>query len=218
MLARLLRSYAMEREEVLLRTRRRLKRLGWPRHYLWNALTELIAPAKNTEVSQVAYRFPSPQERHVVSATYLELEARQRPLLLWMDDVQWGGDAIALAGDLGSGKSVFARAFIYALGGSGDVPSPTFTLVQMYELSPANVFHFDLYRLEKPEDAFELDIDGAFHDGISLIEWPARLGAYLPPRRLAIAFEFGASEDARLLHLDAPDAWAGRIERLQAHV
>jgi tetratricopeptide (TPR) repeat protein len=97
MLARLLRSYAMEREEVLLRTRRRLKHLGWPRHYLWNALTELIAPAENTEVSQVAYRFPSPQERHVISATYLELEARQRPLLLWMDDVQWGGDAIALA-------------------------------------------------------------------------------------------------------------------------
>ncbi len=128
------------------------------------------------------------------------------------------GDVIALAGDLGSGKSVFARAFIYALGGSGDVPSPTFTLVQMYELAPANVFHFDLWRLEKPEDALELDMDDAFHDGISLIEWPTRLGAYLPPRRLLITFKYGASEDARLLHLDAPDDWAGRIERVHAHV
>lgn len=128
------------------------------------------------------------------------------------------GDVIALAGDLGSGKSVFARAFIYALGGSGDVPSPTFTLVQMYELAPANVFHFDLYRLEKPEDALELDIDEAFHNGISLIEWPARLGAYLPSRRLLITMKYGADETARTLHLDAPDFWAGRIEGLEAHV
>jgi tRNA threonylcarbamoyladenosine biosynthesis protein TsaE len=128
------------------------------------------------------------------------------------------GDVIALAGDLGAGKSVFARAFIYALGGSGDVPSPTFTLVQMYELAPANVFHFDLYRLEKPEDAFELDMDDAFHEGISLIEWPARLGAYLPPRRLLISIDFGASQGARMLHLDAPGAWAARIEGLEARV
>jgi serine/threonine protein kinase/tetratricopeptide (TPR) repeat protein len=97
MLARLLRSHGLEREEVLARTRRRLKHLGWPRHYLWNALTELISPSEQTEVSQVGYRFPSPEERYVMIATYLELEARQRPLLLWMDDVQWGGDAIALA-------------------------------------------------------------------------------------------------------------------------
>jgi len=97
MLGRLLRSYGLDREEVLNRTRRRLKRLGWPRHYLWNALTELISPSESTEVSQVGYRFPSPEERYVVTATYLELESRRRPLLLWMDDVQWGGDAIALA-------------------------------------------------------------------------------------------------------------------------
>ena len=96
------------------------------------------------------------------------------------------GGVIALNGDLGSGKTVFARAFIHALGGRGEVPSPTFTLVQMYELARARVFHFDLYRLEKPEDGFELDMDDAFHDGISLIEWPDRLGAYLPPRRLMI--------------------------------
>jgi tRNA threonylcarbamoyladenosine biosynthesis protein TsaE len=147
-----------------------------------------------------------------------ENESRTAAIAAAIAGLAGPGDIIALAGDLGSGTSVFARAFIYALGGSGDVPSPTFTLVQMYELAGANVFHFDLYRLEKPEDAFELDMDDAFHDAISLIEWPARLGAYLPPRRLLITFEFGASEDARLLHLDAPDAWAARTQVLEAHV
>ena len=147
-----------------------------------------------------------------------ETESRTAAIAAAIAGLAGPGDVIALAGDLGSGKSVFARSFIYALGGSGDVPSPTFTLVQMYELTPSNVFHFDLYRLEKPEDALELDMDDAFHDGISLIEWPARLGAYLPPRRLLITFEFGTNEDARLLHLDAPDAWAGRIQGLEAHV
>ena len=128
------------------------------------------------------------------------------------------GDVIALNGDLGSGKTVFARAFIRALGGRGEVPSPTFTLVQMYELASARVFHFDLYRLEKPEDGFELDMDDAFHDGISLIEWPDRLGAYLPPRRLMITMEFGARARARLLGLEAPAPWASRIRGLEAGV
>lgn len=147
-----------------------------------------------------------------------ESESRTGAIAAAIADLAEPGDIIALAGDLGSGKSVFARAFIYALGGTGDVPSPTFTLVQMYELTPSNVLHFDLYRLEKPDDALELDLDDAFHDAISLIEWPARLGAYLPSRRLLITFEFGPKEDARTLHLDAPDAWARRIEGLEAHV
>ena len=128
------------------------------------------------------------------------------------------GDVIALNGDLGSGKTVFARAFIRAFGASGEVPSPTFTLVQMYELARARVFHFDLYRLEKPEDGFELDMDDAFHDGISLIEWPDRLGAYLPPRRLMITMEFGGRETARRLDMEAPASWASRIRGLKIDV
>src|SRR5882762_7586612 len=80
------------------------------------------------------------------------------------------GDVIALAGDLGAGKTTFARAFIRARGGSGEVPSPTFTLVQIYELPDGPVWHFDLYRLRHPDEAWELGIEDAFRDGISLIE------------------------------------------------
>ncbi len=100
------------------------------------------------------------------------------------------GDVVALDGDLGAGKTALARALIRAATGDPDeeVPSPTFTLVQTYDgLDGAVYWHFDLYRLEQPDDAVELDIDEAFAEGISLIEWPARLGGYLPRRALRIA-------------------------------
>ena len=141
-----------------------------------------------------------------------ENESRTASIAAAIAGLADAGDVIALAGDLGSGKSVFARAFIYALGGSGDVPSPTFTLVQMYELAPANVFHFDLYRLEKPEDALELDMDEAFHGGISLIEWPERLGPHLPAERLDVAFAYGAAVTSRKVRLTGHGTWKSRLE------
>ena len=67
------------------------------------------------------------------------------------------GDVIAMSGDLGSGKTTFARAFLREWGVQEEVPSPTFTLVQTYELEAGTIWHFDFYRLEKPEDALELD-------------------------------------------------------------
>ena len=85
-------------------------------------------------------------------------------------------DIIALTGDLGLGKTTFARSFITALGGSGEVTSPTFTLVQVYEFTSINIYHFDLYRIKEPEEIFELGIEDAFADGVSLIEWPERMG------------------------------------------
>ena len=100
------------------------------------------------------------------------------------------GDIISLSGDLGTGKTVFARAFINALGGVEEVPSPTFTLVQSYYLNPIPIHHFDLYRLENPEDAFELGIDDLFSQGISLIEWPERLQPYLPKDRLELSIYY----------------------------
>src|SRR6266700_1981101 len=92
------------------------------------------------------------------------------------------GDVIALKGELGAGKTSFARAFIRARNGREAVPSPTFTLVQTYELPGGAVWHFDLYRLHSPEEAWELGIEEAFHAGIALIEWPERLGSLLPGR------------------------------------
>ena len=98
------------------------------------------------------------------------------------------GEIITLSGELGTGKTVFARAFINTLGETSEVPSPTFTLVQSYYLNPKTVHHFDLYRLENSEDAFELGIEELFADGISLIEWPERLGSFLPVERLNLKF------------------------------
>ena len=98
------------------------------------------------------------------------------------------GDIFALSGDLGTGKTVFARAFICALGGNEEVPSPTFSLVQSYDLNPIPVHHFDLYRIEQPEDTFELGIEDLLSQGISLIEWPERLSSYLPKDRLELLF------------------------------
>ncbi|MDH3472936.1 MAG: tRNA (adenosine(37)-N6)-threonylcarbamoyltransferase complex ATPase subunit type 1 TsaE [Rhodospirillales bacterium] len=134
------------------------------------------------------------------------------------------GDVIALAGDLGSGKTSFARAFIKALpvpeGGAGEaaeeeVPSPTFTLVQIYRRAPADVWHFDLYRLERPEEAYELGIEDAFAGAISLIEWPDRLGALLPAEHLEVALSFGASPQARHAALTGSGAWAARLAALE---
>lgn len=121
------------------------------------------------------------------------------------------GDVIALKGELGAGKTTFARAFIRARGGDEDVPSPTFTLVQVYELGDAAVWHFDAYRLRDPEEAWELGIEDAFAGGISLIEWPERLQPLLPARRLEIALHPGASPTARRALIDPAGDWAARL-------
>ena len=128
------------------------------------------------------------------------------------------GDVIALYGELGAGKTSFARAFIRARGGEETVPSPTFTLAQLYPLPDAAIWHFDCFRLERPEEAWELAIEDAFYDGISLIEWPERLGPVLPARRLAITLAPGALPNARRAVIDAGPAWAARLPLIAADV
>ncbi len=125
------------------------------------------------------------------------------------------GDVIALSGELGTGKTTFARAFLREWGVQEEIPSPTFTLVQTYELEAGTVWHFDLYRLEKPDDALELDIEDAFTEGISLIEWPERLGAYLPWERLDLRFVIGEREDVRRVEIEGTDEWADRLRELE---
>jgi tRNA threonylcarbamoyladenosine biosynthesis protein TsaE len=127
------------------------------------------------------------------------------------------GDVIALKGDLGTGKTTFARAFIRAHGNrEEEVPSPTFTLLQVYNLDPTAIWHFDLYRLNSPEDAWELGIEEAFSDGITLIEWPERLGPLLPPHRLEISLTFGDKPDARQASLDPGAGWEARLSAITA--
>jgi tRNA threonylcarbamoyladenosine biosynthesis protein TsaE len=125
-------------------------------------------------------------------------------------------DIIALKGDLGSGKTVFARAFIGACGNQDEVPSPTFTLVQVYDAGPAAIWHFDLYRIRAPEEAWELGIEEAFITGISLIEWPERLGPLLPGHRLELRFAFGDGPNERRIAIDPGNEWQARLAMIAA--
>ena len=121
-------------------------------------------------------------------------------------------DVIALSGPLGSGKTAFARAFIHArTAGYEEVPSPTFTLVQTYDVGDATIYHFDLFRLTHPDEAEELGIEEAFAEGITLIEWPERLDGRLPPDRLDVALEHGGHADTRTVRLTGWGAWSGRL-------
>ena len=107
-------------------------------------------------------------------------------------------DVILLRGELGVGKSTFARALIQALcGAHTEVPSPTFTLVQTYETPKFVLWHFDLYRLEHPEEIHELGIEEAYGTGVCLIEWPERLGTFLPQNYIEIELSYGNHEDER---------------------
>jgi tRNA threonylcarbamoyladenosine biosynthesis protein TsaE len=127
------------------------------------------------------------------------------------------GDVIALSGELGTGKTTFARAFIRArLGESTEVPSPTFTLVEVYGAdSDLPIWHFDLYRLNGAADVRELGFEEALADGVSLVEWPERLGALLPSERLELAFRTGPTTESRRVAVVATLAWRDRIEELR---
>ena len=102
------------------------------------------------------------------------------------------GDCLTLHGPLGAGKSAFARALIRSLLGpeaeGQDIPSPTYTLVQSYETTRGLLWHADLFRLGDPDETLELGLADAFETDITLIEWPDRLGPYLPARRLELSF------------------------------
>ena len=108
------------------------------------------------------------------------------------------GDTLLLQGDIGAGKSFFARALIQSLQDHPeDVPSPTFTLVQTYTTNIGEVWHADLYRLNNPSEAEELGLAEAFSDAICLIEWPDRLANLSPPDAITLSFTTLANDDMR---------------------
>lgn len=133
-----------------------------------------------------------------------------KDLAAQLAQISRAGDVIALYGDLGVGKTVFARAFVQSLAlPDEDVPSPTFTLAQMYDGekadgTPLAVYHFDLYRLKNPEEIYEIGFEEALSGGVSLIEWPQKAGGLLPKNRLEI-------------HIDAPDATTKRVLTMIPH-
>jgi tRNA threonylcarbamoyladenosine biosynthesis protein TsaE len=120
------------------------------------------------------------------------------------------GDLVALHGDLGAGKTAFARALIRALAGADEeVPSPTFTLVQSYDSPIGRIYHFDLYRVTSPDELTEIGWDEAMADGLVLVEWPERAGALLPAVRIEVDLAFGASSGARRAILRLPEGQMG---------
>lgn len=128
------------------------------------------------------------------------------------------GDVLLLDGELGAGKSYFSRQFINHLaqaqfGKKIDVPSPTFTLVQIYDQFKIPIWHFDLYRLSLPEEAYELGLDDALKTAICLIEWPSRLEGDIPLGCLTILFKHDG-EQSRNLELVLNADWAKRLEPL----
>lgn len=124
------------------------------------------------------------------------------------------GDVLLLEGPLGAGKSHFARGAIQArLGYPEDVPSPTFTLVQVYEAPDLDIWHCDLYRLTTPESAQELGLDDAFETSACLIEWPSRLAHLRPQDAVTLQFEMGDREGARnATFIGQPSAFRTRLE------
>ena len=119
---------------------------------------------------------PNEQATEALGAT---LAARLKP-----------GDVVGLKGDLGAGKTTLARAIVRAAAGDPDliVPSPTFTLVEVYDTPKGAYWHFDLYRLDDPEQVYELGWEEALAEGIVLLEWPERLGPLLP-QHLGVTLE-----------------------------
>jgi tRNA threonylcarbamoyladenosine biosynthesis protein TsaE len=118
------------------------------------------------------------------------------------------GDVITLSGPLGVGKTALVRGFIAALGHDGEVPSPSFAIVQPYDDVAPLLWHVDLYRIDDASEIEELGLDSAA-DAVLLVEWPERAGEDYWPKALALSLEFARNGD-RILTAKVPPSWEGR--------
>ena len=128
------------------------------------------------------------------------------------------GDTLLLSGPLGAGKTALARALIGARAVAGgldppEVPSPSYTLVQTYEIGDLTIWHVDLYRLGEAGELIELGLDEAFETALCLVEWPERLGPLAPADALHLALSHGAGDSAREAALTAPGPRARALLR-----
>ncbi|MGA2791935.1 MAG: tRNA (adenosine(37)-N6)-threonylcarbamoyltransferase complex ATPase subunit type 1 TsaE [Roseiarcus sp.] len=129
------------------------------------------------------------------------------------------GDLIALSGDLGAAKTTFARALIRQLTGDPrlEAPSPTFTLMQVYEAPAFPIVHADFYRIRQPDELLNLGWEEATEGALTLVEWPEQASDFLKPDRLAIAFHLDLAQgpDYRRAVIQGHGAWAARLARLR---
>ena len=120
------------------------------------------------------------------------------------------GDVVCLSGNLGAGKTTLARGAIEAwMGYADEVPSPTYTLVQTYDGERGELWHVDLYRLKRPEEALELGLEDAFAEAACLIEWPERMGDLAPHDRLDL--DLATDGEGRRATLTGRGAWGARV-------
>ncbi len=130
-----------------------------------------------------------------------------------LSNILQAGDIIALWGDVGAGKTTLARHLIKNLCGDKiNVPSPTFSLLQIYDTAKFQIWHMDLYRINAPEDVFELGVEDAFHDCLSLIEWPDKMAGYLPVKRLDMVISVDIKNNHRNIYLQGDENWALRLK------
>lgn len=145
---------------------------------------------------------------------FVQNESEMRELGAQLAAILQCGDKIALNGDLGAGKSTLARAIIHASCEVEDVPSPTFTLVQSYDTKSGDqIWHFDFYRLEHEDEAYELAIEEAFENAICLMEWPEKIGSLIPDDTLWLNIE-PMNETRRKIVFHAPPDWITRIKTI----
>lgn len=149
----------------------------------------------------------------------LPSEAATAALADWFAARLRPGDTILLSGEIGAGKTFFCRRLIQsrlaAVGRQEDVPSPTFTIVQIYDLGDTELWHCDLYRLTSADETVELGLSEAFESAICLVEWPDRLGDLAPSHALSLSLSHGPNDDARLALLTATDdRWRTRLADL----
>lgn len=119
------------------------------------------------------------------------------------------GDVVTLSGPLSAGKTTLVRGLLSALGYRGEVPSPSFAIVQPYEMLSPPVWHADLYRIEDSSDLQELGLDDAGAEGVLLVEWPEHAGRGAWPHALALSLDV-LEDGARALTAEVPAAWEGR--------
>ena len=149
----------------------------------------------------------------------IELPDEQATFSLAAHLAEWlrPDDLVTLSGDLGAGKTTFARALIRHLTGDStlEAPSPTFTLMQIYDGPGYPIVHADFYRIRHPDELFNLGWEEAIEGALTLVEWPDRAGDLLDPDRLEIAFELDAAKGAnyRRAILTGHGAWAARLAR-----
>ncbi len=159
-----------------------------------------LAPRYECEMSETIFFLRTEQETAALGAA--------------LGDVLCVGDVVLLSGPLGAGKTTLARSAIHRRCGTTDAPSPTFTLVETYSADDLTIWHFDFYRLERAEEAWELGVEEAFADGASLIEWPERAPSILPAHALSITLTVDGGR--RRAIVKGSPAWRERLEKIAA--